>query len=135
MFLLKAKVGSSIKGEFVNVNIQCELKEILQIFGNFVLFELQIPEEYQLPLQRERENNAFRVLISNSAQLVLPLFKLSKRPNKKDLLRQDLVAWIKNNGGGWKGRPAADSTGKSFINDLLNSIWYVDTCGIEKMKG
>ena len=25
--------------------------------------------------------------------------------------------------------------GKTFINDLLHSIWYVDTCGIEKMKG
>src|SRR3954471_20730068 len=42
-FLLKAKVGSSIKGEFVNINIQCDLNEILQIFGKFVLFELQIP--------------------------------------------------------------------------------------------
>src|SRR5437016_3484434 len=50
-FLLKAKVGHSIKGEFVNVNIQCEINEILQTFGNFVLFELQIPEDYQPSLQ------------------------------------------------------------------------------------
>ena len=34
-FLLKAKVGNSLKDEFVNVNIQCELNEILQSFGNF----------------------------------------------------------------------------------------------------
>ena len=45
-FLLKAKVGNSLKDEFVNVNIQCELNEISQTFGNFVLFELQIPEDY-----------------------------------------------------------------------------------------
>ncbi|RIA84335.1 hypothetical protein C1645_832418 [Glomus cerebriforme] len=76
-FLLKVKVKNSLKREFVNVNIQCELNEILQ----------------------------------------------------------DLVTWIKNNGGGWKERLIADSIGKTFINDLLYSIWYVDTCGIEKMKG
>ena len=119
-FLLKAKVGNSLKDEFVNVNIQCELNEILQKFGSFVLFELQIPEDYQLPIQKEK--NAFRVLISNSTQLALPFFQLPKKPNKKDLLCQDLITWIKNNGGGWKGRPAADSIRKSFINDLLNSM-------------
>lgn len=90
-FLLKAKVGNSIKREFVDVNIQCELNEILQTFGNFILFELQIPEDYQ-PSSIQRENNAFKVLISNSTQLALPSFKLPKKPNKKDLLRQDLVA-------------------------------------------
>lgn len=73
------------------------MNEILQQFGNFVLFELQIPEDYQPPIQKEK--NAFRVLISNSAQLSLPSFQLPKRPNKKDLLRQDLVEWIKINGG------------------------------------
>ncbi|CAB4481137.1 hypothetical protein RhiirA5_407137 [Rhizophagus irregularis] len=85
------KVGNSIKGEFVDVNIQCELNEILQTFGNFILFELQIPEDYQ-PSSIQRENNAFKVLVSNSTQLALPSFKLPKKPNKKDLLRQDLVA-------------------------------------------
>ncbi|CAB5350750.1 unnamed protein product [Rhizophagus irregularis] len=103
-FLLKAKIGNSLKDEFVDVNVQCELNEISQNFGNFVLFELQIPEDYQ-------------------------------PPNKKDLLRQNIVAWIKNNNGGWKGKIAAESMGKSFVNDLLNAIWYVDTCGVEKMKG
>ncbi|PKK58506.1 hypothetical protein RhiirC2_796187 [Rhizophagus irregularis] len=128
------KVGNLIKGEFIDVNIQCELNEILQTFGNFILFELQIPEDYQ-PSSIQRENNAFKVLVSNSTQLALPSFKLPKKPNKKDLLCQDLVAWIKNNGGDWKGKLAAESIGKSFINYLWNSIWYVDMCGVEKLKG
>src|SRR3954453_2241532 len=59
-FLLKAKVGNSIKEEFVDFNIQCELNEILQTFGKFVLFELQIPEDYQPP-SIQRENNAFKM--------------------------------------------------------------------------
>ena len=109
------------------------MNEILQTFGNFVLFELQIPEDYQPPIQKEK--NAFRELMSSASQLSLPSFQLPKKPNKQDLLRQDIVEWIRNNGGGWNGRSAAESTGKSFINDLLNAIWYIDTCGIEKMKG
>ncbi|GES80328.1 hypothetical protein GLOIN_2v1779246 [Rhizophagus clarus] len=100
-FLLKAKIGNSLKDEFVDVNVQY----------------------------------AFKVLISNSIQLSLPSFNLPKKPNKKDLLHHDIVVWIKNNDGGWKGRIAVESIGKSFINDLLNAIWYVDTCGVEKMKG
>ncbi|CAB4374062.1 unnamed protein product [Rhizophagus irregularis] len=132
-FLLKAKIGNSLKDEFVDVNVQCELNEISQNFGNFVLFELQIPEDYQPVLQKEKD--AFKVLISNSTQLSLPSFNYPKKPNKKDLLRQNIVAWIKNNNGGWKGKIAAESMGKSFVNDLLNAIWYVDTCGVEKMKG
>ncbi|CAB4431161.1 unnamed protein product [Rhizophagus irregularis] len=125
-FLLKTKVGDSVKGEFFDVNIQCKFNEIAQNFGNFFLFELQIPEDYQLPLQKEK--NVFEILISNSTQLSLPSFKLSKKLNRKDLLRQDMVEWIKKNGGGWKGKIAAESIGRSFVNDLLNAIWYVDMC-------
>jgi hypothetical protein len=81
-FLLKTKVGYSIKGEFVNVNIQCKLNnEILQIFRNFVLFELQIPEDYQPPLQRE--SNAFKILVSNSTQLALPSLNYQQSQTKK----------------------------------------------------
>jgi hypothetical protein len=97
-FLLKAKVETSLKDDFVNINIQCELNKILQTFGNFVLFELQIPEDYQPLIQQEK--NAFKILIFSSAQLALPSFQLLKKPNKKDLLHQDLVEWIKNNGDG-----------------------------------
>jgi len=86
---------------------------------------LQIPEDYQPPLQKEKD--AFKILVSNSTQLALPFFKLSKKTNKKELLRQDIVEWIKNHGRGWKGNTNAESIGKPFINDLLNAIWYVDT--------
>ncbi|CAG8732537.1 5158_t:CDS:2, partial [Racocetra fulgida] len=46
--------------------------------------------------------------MSNATQISLPFFQLLKKPNKKDLLCQNIVEWIRNNGG--------------------------DTCGIEKMK-
>ena len=47
-FLLKAKVKYLLKDEFVNINIQYKLNKILQTFGNFILFELQILKNYHL---------------------------------------------------------------------------------------
>jgi len=55
------------------------------------------------------------MLVSNTTQLSLPSFNLPRKPNKMDLLRQYIVAWIKNNDWGWKERIAAESTGKSFV--------------------
>jgi hypothetical protein len=51
-FLLKAKVGNSLKDEFVNVNIQCELNEILQTFGNlfYLNYKYQKTIKYQPPI-------------------------------------------------------------------------------------
>ncbi|GES73663.1 hypothetical protein GLOIN_2v1779246 [Rhizophagus clarus] len=46
----------------------------------------------------------------------------------------DIVEWIKKNGGDWKGKIVTELIEKSFINDLLNAIWYVNICDIEKMK-
>ena len=62
---------------------------------------------------------------------LLPIFNLPKNPNKR-FIAPGLSNMDK---GGWKGRVAAESMGKPFMNDLLNAIWYVDTCGFEKMKG
>ncbi|CAG8531760.1 17157_t:CDS:2, partial [Dentiscutata erythropus] len=53
-FVLRVKVGNLLKDEFINVNIQYNLNEILQTIGNFVLFELLIPEDYQPPIQKEK---------------------------------------------------------------------------------
>ena len=41
-------------------------------------------------------------------------------------LRIDLYNWIKNNGGGWRGKDAAQNIGKKFVTDLASALWYVD---------
>ena len=51
-------------------------------FAKFWIFELQIPEDYQPDLQKEKD-----MLVSNTTQLSLPSFNLPRKPNKKDLLR------------------------------------------------
>jgi hypothetical protein len=39
----------------------------------------------------------------------------------------DLSNWIKNNGGGWKRKDAAQILEKKFVTDLASVLWYVDS--------
>uniref|UniRef100_U9TKM5 Uncharacterized protein n=1 Tax=Rhizophagus irregularis (strain DAOM 181602 / DAOM 197198 / MUCL 43194) TaxID=747089 RepID=U9TKM5_RHIID len=54
--------------------------------------------------------------------------------NALEKLRLDLSNWIKNNGGGWKGRDAAQSIGKKFVTDLTSALWYIDSRSVETLN-
>jgi hypothetical protein len=74
-------VGHSLRDEFVNVNIQCELNEILQTFRKFVLFELQISEDYYPPIQNEKMHLEYLSLIPPN--FLYLLFNYQKSQTKK----------------------------------------------------
>ena len=42
-------------------------------------------------------------------------------------LRIDLSNWIKDNGGGWRGKDAAQNIGKKFVTDLASALWYINS--------
>ena len=48
-------------------------------------------------------------------------------------LQIDLSNWIKNNGGEWKGKDAAQNVGKKFVTDLTSVLWYVYSCSVETL--
>ena len=48
-------------------------------------------------------------------------------------LRIDLSNWIKNNGGGWRGKDNAQNIGKKFVTDLASALWYVDSRSVETL--
>ncbi|CAB5392760.1 unnamed protein product [Rhizophagus irregularis] len=54
--------------------------------------------------------------------------------NALEKLRLDLSNWIKNNGGGWKGRDAAQNIGKKFVTDLASALWYIDSRSVETLN-
>ncbi|PKY58409.1 hypothetical protein RhiirA4_449266, partial [Rhizophagus irregularis] len=76
--------------------------------------------------------NAFDILKASSNDLFVPEFNDSPR-NALEKLRLDLSNWVKNNGGGWKGKDAADSIGKKFVTDLASALWYVDSRSVETL--
>ncbi|PKK58257.1 hypothetical protein RhiirC2_796605 [Rhizophagus irregularis] len=77
--------------------------------------------------------NAFDILNANSSNLFVPEFGNSPR-NALEKLRLDLSNWIKNNGGGWKGRDAAQSIRKKFVTDLTSALWYIDSRSVETLN-
>ncbi|CAB4383374.1 unnamed protein product [Rhizophagus irregularis] len=76
--------------------------------------------------------NAFDILKASSNDLFVPEFNDSPR-NALEKLRLDLSNWVKNNGGGLKGKDAANSIGKKFVTDLASVLWYVDSCSVETL--
>ena len=83
-------------------------------------------ESHRIPI------NAFDILKANSNDLFISEFNNFSR-NALEKLRIDLSDWIKNNGGGWKGKDAAQNVGKKFITDLASALWYVDSYSVETL--
>jgi hypothetical protein len=72
--------------------------------------------------------NAYRT------QLHLPTFSQSGKANRKQTLRCDLVDWIRLHNGGWSTQSFANTQGKQFINNLTETIWYIDMCNYQKLR-
>ena len=80
--------------------------------------------------------NGFTILMQNahSSQLHLPIFSQSNKINHKQTLRNDLVDWIHNHGGGWSTQSFANMQGKEFIISLTETIWYIDMHNHKKLE-
>ena len=99
----------------------------------YALFSLISQETTQKTMESHRTSiNAFDILRANSNDLFVPEFNDSPR-NALEKLRIDLSDWIKNNGGGWKGKDAAQNVGKKFVTDLASALWYVDSHSVETL--
>src|SRR5271154_4596141 len=68
------------------------------------------------------------------SQLYLPIFSQSRKSNRKQILRNNLVDWIKHHGSGWSSQTYANMQGKQFITCLTETIWYIDMCNHKKFE-
>ena len=97
------------------------------IYAHFYLISQETIESNRIPII-----NAFDILRASSNDLFVPEFNDSPR-NALEKLRIDLSNWIKNNGGGWKGKEAAQNIGKKFVTDLASALWYFDSCSVKTL--
>jgi len=82
------------------------------------------------------QQNGLMILMQNArqTQLHLPTFLQSGRSNRKQKLRSDLVDWIHRYDGGWSTQSYANMQGKQFINNLTETIWYIDMRSHQKLE-
>ena len=70
------------------------------------------------------QRNCFTIMMQNAhrTQLYLPTFSESGKANRKQILRRDLVEWIRIHNGGWSTPSSANIQGKQFIVSLVETI-------------
>lgn len=127
-FEVKFSPSKTSVGE--KISAQCIAWEASLQYGIYAHFYL-ISQE-MISHRISNPISAFDILKASSNDLFVPEFNDSPR-NALEKLRLDLSNWVKNNGGGWKGKDAADSIGKKFITDLASALWYVDSRSVETL--
>ena len=119
----KTSVGEKISAQCIAWEAACQYG----IYANFYLLSHETMEFSRIPII-----NAFDILRANSSDLFVPEFNVNPR-NEYEKLRLDLSNWIKNKGGGWKGKDSAQNVGKKFVTDLASALWYVDSRSVKTL--
>ncbi|GBB87638.1 hypothetical protein RclHR1_01410021 [Rhizophagus clarus] len=89
------------------------------IYAHFYLISQEIIESHRIPAINII--NAFDIIRASSNDICVPEFNDLPK-NALEKLRIDLSNWIKNHGGGWKGKDAARHIGKQFVTDLASAL-------------
>lgn len=119
----KTLVGEKISARCIAWEAACQYG----FYANFHLISQETTEFSRTPIA-----NAFDILRANSNNIFVPEFNVNPR-NALEKLRLDLSNWIKNKGGGWKGKDFAQNVGKKFVTDLASALWYVDGCSVKTL--
>ncbi|RIB29082.1 hypothetical protein C2G38_2156325 [Gigaspora rosea] len=122
---IEARCGQSKITINQNIDLACNLWEVALDYGKHFVFQLLI---LQTTSPNREDANSFEIMFNTQNSITLPTWKASAKPNKKDQLRSDIVAWIKKENCGWIGLNMAETVGKPFIQDLTNVLWYIDGC-------
>jgi len=123
VFVGHTKESLSVVDEKLVVNDVCST------FGSHIKYSVQqqlTVQEAGVPQSSQTLRNAFSVLMSSSrareSQKKLPP-RVQVR-TKKDQLFNDLVSFPEKNG--WEWTTGGDTHGKKFVEQLQETLWYID---------
>ncbi|GET01947.1 uncharacterized protein LOC111130598 [Rhizophagus clarus] len=105
------------------VELGCVISDIVSIFGSLFTFHIKIFSDKN----KSQPVSAFDILKNAAKKRHLPTFTFSQNPKMNDKLKLDILSYISFHKGGWTCD--AVSTGKKFIRELSDALWYVDKCG------
>jgi hypothetical protein len=112
----------------------CNILELTANIGRCIHYRLKIDDD--TIFSSTSQQNGLLILMQNASKtkLHLPTLSQSGRINRKQKLRFDLVDWIHSHGGGWSSQSYANTQGKEFINNLTETIWYIDMRDHQKLE-
>ncbi|CAG8839508.1 23352_t:CDS:2, partial [Gigaspora margarita] len=126
------EISKSQNAVATKASLNCNIIELINSFGINIHYHLKSDQT----LPPSSFQNGLSIIMKNAQrdQLYLPVFSQPSKPNRKQILQQDIVNWIKNNGSGWSSSSFANSDGKKFVVNLTEVIWYIDMRGHDKFK-
>lgn len=130
----RVELGKTPAAVATKVSPNCNIVEVTTNIGVHIHYRLKNEEAYALVPQQ----NSFTVMMQNArnarqSRLNLPTFSQSGRIDRKQALRNDIIDWIRNHGGGWT-QSYANTQGKQFITSLTEAIWYIDMRDHKKLE-
>jgi hypothetical protein len=116
------------------ISPDCDIIELTSSIGVHIHYQLKNDTRIIPDLIPKR--NSFMIMMQNAhrIQLYLLTFSQSENPNRKQILRCDLVDWIHLHNERWSTQSLADTQDKQFIVSLVEAIWYIDMCNYENSK-
>jgi len=117
----------------IRVSLDCNIIELTKSVGIHMHYRLKVDDAI---FDLEPQQNSFTILMQNAYQnrLYLPTFSQLDKTNRKLTLRNNLVNWIHNHGGGWSTQSYANTQGKQFVISLTEAIWYIDMRDHQKLE-
>ncbi|CAG8523511.1 4076_t:CDS:2, partial [Scutellospora calospora] len=113
-------------------NLNCNIIELINNFGINIHYHFK--SDQSLPPSSFQNGLSIIMKHVQRDQLYLPIFSQPSKPNRKQILQQDIINWIKDNGGGWSSSSFANLEGKKFVVNLTEVIWYIDMRDHNKFK-
>ncbi|RIB03172.1 hypothetical protein C2G38_2225862 [Gigaspora rosea] len=92
----------------------CQIIESTKAFGLNIHYRLNISDmitSHLAPCQ-----NALKILMQTQKKIFLPSPLQYKRLNNKQVLYNDIIEWIRQNGGVWSSIENANTQGKRFVS-------------------
>ena len=122
----KVFVGQS-KDSMSVVDDKLVIDDVCSMFGSHIKYLVQLQVTVQdAPQSSHTLRSAFTILMSSSRAMQSEK-KLPPRVQvrtKKDQLYNDVVAFFEKNG--WEWTTGADTHGRKFVQQLQETLWYID---------
>ena len=105
----------------IRISLNYNIIEFTKSVGIHMHYRLKVDDAI---FDLKPQQNSFMILMQNAYRnrLYLPTFSQLDKINRKLILRNNLVNWIHNHGGGWSTQSYANTQGKQFVISLTEAI-------------
>ena len=117
------RVGKSASGDFIDVQVDLEVTEVVKSLGIYVEYVVEKIDESEPVKAPSLQSDVFRKMMQNAKdQQNLP--EIGEEKNKTRL-QNDIIKYLNVNKVGW-AKDSVGTLGLQFVDYLTDCLWYID---------